>query len=80
MLVHMDTALIVVGFLLVGLLVIWTFAHLSDPEEINETEEAQVRDQTPAEREHELFEEEAKKVQSNADDIEFYSPGDSNSD
>ncbi len=76
----MDTALIVVGFILVGILVIWTFAHLSDPEEIGEEEEAQVRHETPQEREHELFEEEAKKAESNADDIAFYSPGDSNAD
>lgn len=76
----MDTALIVVGFVLVGILIVWTFAHLSDPEEIDETEEVQVHHETPAEREHELFEEEAKKAQSNADDIAFYSPGDSSSD
>jgi len=76
----MDTALIVVGFLLVGILVIWTFAHLSDPEDIGESEETVVREQSPQERERERFEQEEQKSRSNADDIEFYSPGDSNTD
>lgn len=76
----MDTALIVVGILLVGVLIIWIFTFLSDPKEIDETEEAQVREETPQEREHSIFEEAAKKTESNADDIAFYSPGDSDNE
>lgn len=71
----MDTALIVVGVLLVGILIVWTFAFLSDPKEIGESEEAQVRQETPQELERDTFEEAAKNAQSNAEDIAFYSPG-----
>ncbi len=71
----MDTALIVVGLLLVGILLIWTFAYLSDPKEIDEQEETQVRRESPRDLERDRFKETAKDAQSNADDIAFYSPG-----
>lgn len=76
----MDTALIVVGLLGVGILVLWIFTYLSDPKQIDEDEEAQVREATPQELEHSRFEEEAREAQSNADDIAFYSPGESTTD
>lgn len=71
----MDTALMVVGLVFVGIVIIWIFTFLSDPKEINETEEAQVREESPQERERSVFEEQAKSAESNADDIAFYSPG-----
>ena len=43
----MDTALIVIGLFLVGMLIMWIFAFLSDPEEIDEQEEAVVREVPP---------------------------------
>ena len=76
----MSTALIVVGVLLIGLLIIWIFTSLSDPKEIDEAEEAQVREQTPQEHERSILQEEAQAAQSNADDIAFYSPGESSTD
>jgi hypothetical protein len=76
----MDTALIVAGLLLVGILIIWIFSYLSDPKQIDEEEEADVREATPQDRERSRFDEEAAKAQSNADDIAFYSPGDSSSE
>ncbi len=74
---HMDTALIVVGVLLIGTLVVWVFTFLSDPKEIDETEEAQVREEAPAAREETQAQAAAQTAQSNADDIAFYSPGES---
>ncbi len=76
----MDTALIVVGGVLVGVLIVWTFTFLSDPKEIGETEEAQVRHEAPQELEHDRLKEAEKKAQSNAEDIAFYSPGESTND
>lgn len=76
----MDTALMVVGVVGVGVLLIWLVTYLSDPKEIDEEEEAQVRHETPAQRERDRFDEAAKEAQSNADDIAFYSPGDSDTD
>lgn len=76
----MDTALIVVGLLLLGILGMWAFSFLSDPKEIDEAEEAQVRQESPAERERQSFAETAKAAESNAEDIAFYSPGEPNSE
>ncbi len=76
----MDTALIVVGLLVVGILLIGTFAYLSDPKEIDEEEETQVRRESPQDLERDRFEETVKDAQSNADDIAFYSPGESAGD
>lgn len=76
----MDTALIVVGLVLAGALLIWVYAHLSDAEEIDEEEEQEVRAQTPEVREREEFNQQEQGAQSNAEDIAFYSPGDSNSE
>lgn len=76
----MNVALIVVGVVLVGALLMWIYAHMSDAEEIDEQEEHEVRAETPQERERELFNKEEESTQSNAEDIAFYSPGDSASD
>lgn len=77
----MDTALIVIGLFLVGMLIMWIFAFLSDPKEIDEQEEAVVREVPPRQIERAVAEEDAAKdAQRKADEIEFYSPGDSASD
>lgn len=76
----MDTALIVIGLLLVGMLIMWIFSYLSDPKQIDETEEAGVRDETLKEPERSVIEREVQKAESNAEDIAFYSPGDSTND
>jgi hypothetical protein len=73
----MDTALIVVGLILVGAIIIWMFTRMSDPKQVDEEEEAQVRRETPGARERETFDEAAKNAGSNKDDIAFYSPGES---
>jgi hypothetical protein len=75
----MDTALIVIGLFLVGMLIMWIFAFLSDPKEIDEQEEAVVREVPPKQIERAVAEEDAAKdAQRRADEIEFYSPGDTN--
>jgi hypothetical protein len=76
----MDTALIVVGVLLVGILILWLFSYMSDPKQIDEEEEAGVREESPKELEHDEIESAARSVESNADDIAFYSPGDANAE
>lgn len=77
---HMDTALIVVGVVAVILLVVWMFSFMSDPKGIDEEAEAQVRAETPQERERAVFEDKIKEAESNAADIAFYSPGDTDTD
>ena len=62
---------------MVGILIVWIFTYMSDPKQIDEDEETQVREASPEEREHARFDEAAKTAESNADDIAFYSPGDS---
>ena len=78
----MDTALIVIGVILAGILITWIFTVLSDPKDIGEAEEAQVRDETPnkSELERSKFNEAGKNADSNAEDIAFYSPGESDND
>jgi hypothetical protein len=76
----MDTALIVIGLLLVGMLIVWIFAYLSDPKQIDEQMEAEVREESPEEIERSAIRDEARKAESNAEDIAFYSPGDTTED
>lgn len=76
----MDTALIVIGLLLVGILIVWIFAYLSDPKQIDEQVEAEVREESPEEIKRSIIEERAHKAESNAEDIAFYSPGDTTDD
>ncbi len=71
----MDIALIVLGVLAFAVLVIWAYTFMSDPKEIDEQEEQEVRAQTPEERERAALDEAGKAAESNADDIVMYSPG-----
>lgn len=77
---RMDTALIVLGLFLLGVLGMWAYARLSDPKEIDQEEEAQARAETPAQREREIFEERVEDAKRNAEDIAMYSPGEESSD
>lgn len=73
----MEIALIVIGLLLVAVALMWVYAHLDNPTEIDMEEEVQVRHETPEERERARIESAVSDMQSNAQDIEMYSPGDS---
>jgi hypothetical protein len=76
----MDSALIVIGLLFVGMLIVWIFTYLSDPKEIGEEEKAQVREQPPEEIRRSAAEMEIEKAERNAEEIAFYSPGESTLD
>lgn len=79
----MDIALIVVGLLFVAILIVWALAFLSDPKEVDEEEESQVRAEGPAARERARFDEAASEAERSRDEIAFYSqvdPADSSGD
>lgn len=71
----MDIALIVVGLMGVAILILWIYASLNDPKQVDEEMEAQVREETPQERERSRFEQAQNESEQNAEDIEFYSRG-----
>lgn len=71
----MDIALIVVGLLGVAILLLWIYATLNDPEQVDEEMETQAREESPEEHERVRFEQAEEEAKRNAEDIEFYSPG-----
>ncbi len=71
----MDIALIVIGLLGVAILLLWIYATLNDPKQIDEEMETQVRDESPQERERTRFEQAEHDAERNADDIDLYKRG-----
>ncbi|HEY4502108.1 MAG TPA: hypothetical protein VJJ20_03530 [Candidatus Paceibacterota bacterium] len=72
----MDIALMVLGLFALAILLTWAYSFVSDPKDIDQAEEQEVRAETPEEHERAAFDEAAKAAERNADDIVLYSPGD----
>ncbi len=72
----MDIALIIVGLVGVAILLLWIYGSLNDPKQIDEDMKVEAEQQTPEAREHTRLEQAKHDAERNAQDIEFYSPGD----